>query len=146
MARSVLHTSSAWLLLWAYIASLVASPLGVLVCHDASGSSHIEWTTVLCCASEPIGVAAQDQTASETPCAEQDCDSGACVDQPLSHDWLASSPKGPRFEVGVLTPAAPIAELLTALWPSDWIARSVPESTGPPRQVAQSLAATVLIL
>lgn len=146
MARSVLHTSSAWLLLWVYIASIVATPLGLLVCRDASGSSHIEWTTVLCCASEPVDVAAHDEPAAESSCAEQDCDSGACVDRPISQDWLANSQQGPRLEVGALMPVASVAEVITDFWPSDWIARSVPESTGPPRQVAQSLAATVLIL
>lgn len=146
MARSVLHTSSAWLLLWAYLASIIATPLGVLMCRDASGSSHIEWTAVLCCASEPVDVATQGQSAAETPCGEQDCDSGACVDRPISQDWLAVSQHGPRFEVGVLAPTACVAELNTDNWPSDWIARSVPEATGPPRQVAQSLAVTVLIL
>lgn len=149
MTRPVIQLVSAWLLLWAYIASAAASPLGVLLCRDASGATHVEWKFdgVLCEVDDGTGLDLERRAPEVSPCEDSRCDAGACVDEPLSTgDRIVASQHELRFELGLGVGAGAPAIVSADPGPNGWVVRRALWMTGPPRQVTCCVSTTVLRL
>jgi len=145
MASPFVRAFAAWMLLCAYVASAAAGPLGVLLCRDASGQTHVEWKGD----ADPCGAVGAIQTAPPlaATCDDSACEAGACVDEPL-----------PRAERLVMRDDEPRPDSaggghVAAALPGDHVAapkartrRNVPRIAGPPGHVGLAMRTTVLRL
>ena len=140
-----------WTLLTIQATAMAASPVGLVICRDVAGSSHLEWTRDACCIGDET--IAETQKVSETdrsnPCDTWSCAGAECDDQPVE-----IGPDLPMFRLAadewVPTPPVPSIEFQVSV--AETASSKIDVSAfpdvrdGPPKQEDLALRATILIL
>ncbi len=132
-----------WLVLATQAVAALGSPIGLLVCRQADGSSHIEWVNPDCI-TDRSSVKESLSDSIHEPCSKE-----ICVDQPIGLDQavtrLSSRDQQP---VAVASPDTELLRvvLLDAADMSSGLVRVQWVDPGPPLQCMLVLSATVLNL
>lgn len=142
------HLLLAWTAIVAQAAVTLLGPAGLLLCREANGSSHLEWLAQHCCARASEATPVPHESA-EIAGADEACIN--CVDEVLGPAPAVT----PRVvQANETDHCACPAITFAALAPPDSspalglrrFAGLATAATGPPRQVCQVLATTVLNL
>lgn len=142
------HLVMVWLLCWAQLATMLAGSVGVVVCREANGDSHVEWASLGCCVDDHAADRAEHNAATIARDADS-CSVEPCVDELLALEPATVNARGRRTSIDTqpATPAdpAPGRASITPRMAAAPATLQEPDA-GPPRQVACALRTTVLIL
>lgn len=137
-----LHPVFVWLACCVHVAASMAGQLGVVVCRDADGPAHVEWSGEHCCVDDHATPGVGSGVSADDTCSAGQCDDhrvgvGSVVVEARRARVLGDGGFVPFAWAGAGVDLRPVAVR--------WGVRATPE-TGPPRQVERGVRSTVLIL
>jgi hypothetical protein len=141
----------AWLLITAQAVAAFGGPVGLLICRDADGSSHVERSSHSCCGQTQADLDRIGPSEFDTTSLVGSCIGGHCVDQPIDAGHatanLRNRVRGPGFRAPV-TPATATITWSTLCSTSPFAPPQVVDCkcSSQPRQARLALRATILNL